>query len=77
MATVQLRLLSTVEVAQKLGMSRQRVLVLVKQGRISGAVKAGKRWVFRASAKVIPLPPRWQDEVEPDAKLPPSAFRLR
>lgn len=39
-------LLSTTEIAQKWGITPTRVSVLCKQGRISGAVRQGNRWLI-------------------------------
>jgi excisionase family DNA binding protein len=42
------RLLSTAEVAEQLGVTRQRVLELINEGRLV-AIKVGRNYVVRAS----------------------------
>lgn len=46
--------LSSNDVAERLGISRQRVLQLAKQGRIEGAKKVGRDWVFEEPVSLLP-----------------------
>jgi hypothetical protein len=46
--------MSTVEAAQHLGVTRQRTLVLARQGRIPGARKLSGCWVFTHPCRVTP-----------------------
>jgi hypothetical protein len=47
-------LMSTVEAARHLGVTRQRTLVLARQGRIPGARKLSGCWVFTHPCRVNP-----------------------
>ncbi|MBA2593433.1 MAG: hypothetical protein H0U97_14740 [Gammaproteobacteria bacterium] len=40
------------EAARRLGVSRQRVLELCREGRVQGARKPGHRWQIPAGAKI-------------------------
>ena len=44
------------QLADRLGVTRNRVLLLLSQGRITGAVKHGRDWLIPADATVIPKP---------------------
>ena len=49
--------MSVAEAAIRLGLSRQRVFQLCKDGRITGARKVGRLWVIPEGAKIEPPPP--------------------
>ena len=44
------------QLADRLGVTRNRVLLLLSQGRITGAMKHGRDWLIPADATVIPKP---------------------
>lgn len=46
-----MKFLSTFEAAEKWGISHRRVSVLCNQGRISGAQRAGSRWIILEDAE--------------------------
>lgn len=46
------------EAATRLGVSRQRVLKLLRDGRIPEARKRGRDWLIPEGAKINPPPPR-------------------
>jgi excisionase family DNA binding protein len=50
-------LITVSEAARRLGLSRQRIGQLCKDGRIPGAVLVGRQWVIPAGAKIEALPP--------------------
>ena len=54
-----MKLLSAAEVGQILGVSERRVRVLLKEGRVPGAVKVGAAWVVPQAAvsKIVIHPP--------------------
>jgi len=41
------------QLAERLGVSRNRVLLLLSQGRITGAMKHGRDWSIHLSAPVF------------------------
>ncbi len=43
--------LTTVEMAEKWGITSRRIGVLCAEGRISGAIKKGKTWLIPSDAK--------------------------
>ena len=45
-----MKFLSTFEAAEKWGISHRRVSVLCNQGRITGAQRAGSRWIIPEDA---------------------------
>ena len=47
-------LLSLADVARNLGVSKQRILVLSRAGRIRGAVKVSGCWIYRHPLHVTP-----------------------
>ncbi|MDO4521672.1 MAG: helix-turn-helix domain-containing protein [Eubacteriales bacterium] len=49
--------LSTAEIAEKWGLSRRRVSVYCKEGRIPGAIQKSTMWLVPADAKK-PIDPR-------------------
>ena len=46
-----MKFLSTFEAAEKWGISHRRVSVLCNQGRITGAQRAGSRWIIPEDAE--------------------------
>ena len=46
-----MKYLSTFEAAEKWGISHRRVNVLCNEGRITGAQRAGSRWIIPAGAE--------------------------
>ena len=46
-----MKFLSTFEAAEKWGISHRRVSVLCNQGRITGAQRAGSRWIIPENAE--------------------------
>ncbi len=46
-----MKFLSTFEAAEKWGISHRRVSVLCNQGRITGAQRAGSRWIIPDDAE--------------------------
>lgn len=46
-----MKYLSTFEAAEKWGISHRRVNVLCNEGRITGAQRAGSRWIIPADAE--------------------------
>lgn len=50
-------LITVPEAARRLGLSRQRIGQLCKQGRIPGAKQVGRQWVIPAGTKIEALPP--------------------
>lgn len=50
-------MLTTAEAADRLGLSVARVKVLAAEGRIPGAVKVGRQWVFPAEPRIEGLKP--------------------
>ncbi len=46
-----MKFLSTFEAAEKWGISHRRVSILCNQGRISGAQRAGSRWIIPEDAE--------------------------
>lgn len=50
--------MTVVEAAKRLGVSRQWILRLCKDGRITGARKRGRDWLIPEGAKIEPPPPR-------------------
>ena len=46
-----MKFLSTFEAAEKWGISHRRVNVLCNEGRITGAQRAGSRWIIPADAE--------------------------
>lgn len=46
-----MKFLSTFETAEKWGISHRRVSILCNQGRISGAQRAGSRWIIPEDAE--------------------------
>ena len=49
-----MKYLSTFEAAEKWGISHRRVNVLCNEGRITGAQRAGSRWIIPAES--LPMP---------------------
>lgn len=47
-------LISAVEAAERLGISKKWILALCAQGRIPGARKIGRQWVIPPGAKIEP-----------------------
>jgi len=47
---------SALETARRLAISRQRLHQYLQAGRITGAQRIGRSWVFAASARILPLP---------------------
>lgn len=47
---MRMKYLSTFEAAEKWGISHRRVNVLCNEGRITGAQRAGSRWIIPADA---------------------------
>ena len=45
-----MKFLSTFEAAEKWGISHRRVSILCNQGRITGAQRAGSRWIIPEDA---------------------------
>lgn len=43
--------LTTVEMAEKWGITSRRIGVLCAEGRVSGAIKKGKTWLIPSDAK--------------------------
>lgn len=50
-------LITVPEAARRLGLSRQRIGQLCKDGRIPGARMIGRQWAIPAGAKIEALPP--------------------
>ena len=48
---LSMKFLSTFETAEKWGISHRRVSILCNQGRISGAQRAGSRWIIPEDAE--------------------------
>lgn len=48
-----MKFLSTFETAEKWGISHRRVSILCNQGRISGAQRAGSRWIIPEDAEKL------------------------
>ena len=48
---MRMKYLSTFEAAEKWGISHRRVNVLCNEGRITGAQRAGSRWIIPADAE--------------------------
>lgn len=46
-----MELMTSVEMAQKWGISSRRVAILCEDGRIEGAFKKGKTWLIPSDAK--------------------------
>ena len=47
---MRMKYLSTFEAAEKWGISHRRVSVLCNEGRITGAQRAGSRWIIPENA---------------------------
>lgn len=62
-------LITVPEVATRLGVSRQWILKLCRDGRITGARKPGRDWLIPEGSKIEPPPPRPSRTIEiPRAK---------
>lgn len=48
---MRMKYLSTFEAAEKWGISHRRVSVLCNEGRITGAQRAGSRWIIPENAE--------------------------
>lgn len=48
------KLINTEQAAAVLGISKRRIQALAAQGRVSGAVKVGRDWVFPADLQILP-----------------------
>ena len=48
---MRMKYLSTFEAAEKWGISHRRVNVLCNEGRITGAQRAGSRWIIPENAE--------------------------
>mgnify|MGYP000813843404 CR=1 FL=1 len=48
---LSMKFLSTFETAEKWGISHRRVSILCNQGRITGAQRAGSRWIIPENAE--------------------------
>ena len=59
--------LSTAEIAEKWGLSRRRVSVYCKEGRIPGAIQKSKMWLVPADAKK-PIDPRKVRKIKNEKK---------
>jgi len=66
------KLISVSEAAERLGVTRQRILQLVDQGRIEGAHKVGTQWVIPDGATIAPAAPR-----PPRPPRPPRTLGVR
>ena len=53
---MRMKYLSTFEAAEKWGISHRRVNVLCNEGRITGAQRAGSRWIIPRMQKSLPMP---------------------
>jgi len=47
---------SAIETARRFGISRQRLHQYLLAGRVTGAMRIGRSWVFAASSRILPLP---------------------
>lgn len=56
--------MTVVEAAKRLGVSRQWILRLCKDGRVTGARKRGRDWLIPEGAKIEPPPPRPSRSIE-------------
>ncbi|MDO4961445.1 MAG: DNA-binding protein [Eubacteriales bacterium] len=45
-----MKYLSTIEIGEKWGLSSRRVAILCSEGRIEGAMRAGKMWIIPEDA---------------------------
>ena len=60
-----MKFLSTFETAEKWGISHRRVSILCNQGRISGAQRAGSRWIIpEGRASMLPGADRLSVSIE-------------
>jgi len=53
-----MQLLSTSDAAKRLRISRQRMLVLAREGRVPGAQRLKGYWIFTLPLTVLPPKPR-------------------
>jgi excisionase family DNA binding protein len=56
--------MSITEAARRLGLSRQRIFQLCKDGRIRGARQVDRFWVIPEGAMIEPPPPRPSRTIE-------------